>query len=1034
VVNSRDFSAVTAEWPKGALRQAIYHRRQQVIQIRRALLLFFLLPLSFSLNSALAVAQDGPEDESPELENAIVIEEVFVTGSLLPKGDFVSKAPVATISSTQFEMSNTTNVEALINSMPQVVGGADRSSTFGQGIATANLRGLGENRTLVLINSRRFVPTFPDGGTVDLNFIPVGLIDRVEVLTGGASAAYGSDALAGVINFILKEETDGWEINAGAEITERGDSEIYNFNITNGGTFADGKGKYLVHADLLDREPTMFTDRRLTSANLIDVPSSGGGLELGVANNRYPLTLNASGFNPAIGGDGFGGVFLFDNNGNANLASFSTGAAQAALGVSGGDSVTSLNGFSYLQLPQERKSFKGQLSYDFGSVEPYVDIYYSESEVPQVFNGAFMGYPNAFGYTTTVEDNPFWSDQAKASMSMISAIWDSFIPGRTNFVDSNQNGIAETLKIPFLYRTFVDMGPATNDRIFESLQVEFGLRGQLSQSWGYDVFVQIGEVESSIDQNPLLNPAKVQQALLVTADGQCTDPSDNCVPLNLWSDDIGQAAADFIRYPEGSGTSITRNKQNVFMGTISGNTAGMFSLPGDPGPIGVVLGFEYRKLEALIDTPRFIEQGLYEGGVSYYPYSLDESVDFKNIIAEAVVPLVSGKPGIDFLELELGLRSSEHSITGRDNTYKIAVSYYPTPDLQLRASFNKANRSPSIDELFKYSESLAFLNDPCTDPFLSDPSNTGPYSETPELAATCIATGVPEENLYNAQYKALTAPRDLGGNPNLSSEDASTYSIGFVFTPYALESLSVSFDYFRVEIEDYIELTPVTSNDLMFSCYDLSLGRGGPGSPACNAVRRDADGRINSLFTGYQNLGLHVVEGFDVNIEYGFEFLSGYLDINYFATKLLGRTIEDDTYGDVDFDCLGYFNGDCDNLIDYPVFDFKHRMTLGWSREDIDLQLVWRYTSALDDGNDEIEYFRETISAYSLFDLSGRYQLNDQLSLTFGVKNIFDKEPQAIGSNSWEWLREDIGTFSNTYTQYYDVFGRTMFLRLSAQF
>ena len=204
--------------------------------------------LCLAITSLLAVGsqafaqQDSAVAESPELNDSIVIEEVFVTGSLLPKGDFVSKAPVATISSTQFEMSNTTNVEALINSMPQVVGGADRSSTFGQGIATANLRGLGENRTLVLINSRRFVPTFPDGGTVDLNFIPVGLIDRVEVLTGGASAAYGSDALAGVINFILKEETDGWEINAGAEITERGDSEIYNFNITNGGTFAGGKG------------------------------------------------------------------------------------------------------------------------------------------------------------------------------------------------------------------------------------------------------------------------------------------------------------------------------------------------------------------------------------------------------------------------------------------------------------------------------------------------------------------------------------------------------------------------------------------------------------------------------------------------------------------------------------------------------------------------------------------------------------------------------------------------------------------------
>ena len=198
---------------------------------------FFSSALFFICSFAFA-----EESLSNSNENTPVIEEVLVTGSLLPKGDFVSKAPIATISSTQFEMSNSVNVESLINSMPQVVGGAGRSSTFGQGIATANLRGLGENRTLVLVNSRRFVPTFPDGGTVDLNFIPIGLIDRVEILTGGASAAYGSDAMAGVINFILKEETDGWEFNAGGEMTERGDAELFNFNATNGGTFASGKG------------------------------------------------------------------------------------------------------------------------------------------------------------------------------------------------------------------------------------------------------------------------------------------------------------------------------------------------------------------------------------------------------------------------------------------------------------------------------------------------------------------------------------------------------------------------------------------------------------------------------------------------------------------------------------------------------------------------------------------------------------------------------------------------------------------------
>lgn len=1047
MTNSQDSATVIAEWPKGALKPVIDHRGQQVIQIRHALLLFFLLTLSFSLNSARAIAQDDPGSEAPELDDSIVIEEVFVTGSLLPKGDFVSKAPIATISSTQFEMSNTTNVEALINSMPQVVGGADRSSTFGQGIATANLRGLGENRTLVLINSRRFVPTFPDGATVDLNFIPVGLIDRVEVLTGGASAAYGSDALAGVINFILKEETDGWEVNAGSEMTERGDSEIHNFNITNGGTFASGKGSYLLHLDVLDRKPTFFTDRDLTSASLIDLPGQDGSLSLTEAPNRYPVTKNAVAFSPFMGfGDGppgtSGGIILGDNSGGVSLNRFATGNADSAFAQALlNNPTTSLNAYSYLQLPQERTSLKARVSYDFGSVEPYADIYYSKSKVPQVFNGAFMGFPTSYGYTMSIENNPYLSQQAKRDLSQQYQVWSGFQPGLINYVDVNQNGIADSFRLPFLFRLFNDMGQWNNDRSFESLQLEFGIRGDLGESWAYDVFVQVGEVESVVDISPLLNPLRIQQALLLDERGNCSDPSNGCVPINIWSDDIGPEAADFIRYPEGAGKSVTTNKQNVFMATISGNTAGWFSLPGDPGPIGVVVGYEYREVDANINTPEFMEQGLFEGGgLAPVAYSLDEKVDFSNVIVEAVVPLISGKPGIDFLELELGLRSSEHSLTGRDNTYKMAIAYYPNEDLQIRGSYNRAIRSPAINELFQYNQTLGYIFDPCMDfgetKLAGDGSGIGAYrlEATPELAATCISTGVPEANLYGGTYYNGNPNRNLGGNPNLSPEDAKTYSLGVVWTPYSLDGLSVSLDYFKVKIDDYIELTPVSSGQLILSCYDESFGRGGAGSPACNSLTRDANGSLVEVFGGYQNLGLHEVDGIDLNVEYGFPLFSGYVDVNYFATKLLNRTIEDDIYGDVNFDCLGYFNGDCDNLIDYPVFDFKHRMTIGYSVGDIELQAVWKFVSALEDGNDDVEYFREKIDAYSLIDLSGRYTINENLSLTLGVKNVLDEQPQAIGSNSWEWLKEDIGVFSNTYTQYYDVFGRTMFLKLTGRF
>ena len=219
------------------------------------------------------------------------------------------------------------------------------------------------------------------------------------------------------------------------------------------------------------------------------------------------------------------------------------------------------------------------------------------------------------------------------------------------------------------------------------------------------------------------------------------------------------------------------------------------------------------QIKSDIDTPDFIEEGRYEGGgYMFPPFSMDAAVDVKNLIAEAAIPLIAGKPGVDFLELELGLRLSEHSITGTDNTSKIAFSYYPIPDLQLRGSLNKATRSPSINELFSYSEgTFYFLADPCTNGgYIQWGSDPLPQSQG--LVDTCVSTGMPEQNLYNPQYAVYEGPREIGGNPDLSPEDAKTFSVGLVFSPYFMDDdLSVSLDYFRVEIENYIERNPVTT-------------------------------------------------------------------------------------------------------------------------------------------------------------------------------------------------------------------------------
>ena len=213
----------------------------------------------------------------------------------------------------------------------------------------------------------------------------------------------------------------------------------------------------------------------------------------------------------------------------------------------------------------------------------------------------------------------------------------------------------------------------------------------------------------------------------------------------------------------------------------------------------------------------------------------------------------------------------------------------------------------------------------------------------------------------------------------------------------------------------------------MRACFGPNFGKGG----ACEGFVTNNQGNIKSIFLGFQNLGLHSVSGWDFNVEYGIDFLTGYLDINYFATKISERRIKDDTFGEVDLACSGTFNGDCDNLIDYPVFEFKHRMTAAWSKNNVDLQLVWKYNSSLKDGNEDRVFFREKLDSYSIVDLSGRYTFRDNWMFTAGVKNLADKKPQPIGSNSWEYSQTDIPSISNTYTQYYDVFGRTWFLKAS---
>ena len=1006
-----------------------------------------------------------------------VIESITVTGSLLPKGDFVSNAPITTLSAEMFEMSNATNVETLINSMPQVIGGTDRTSNFGFGFASAELRGLGSQRTLVLLNSRRFAPSVSDGGTVDLNFIPVGLIDRVEVLTGGASAAYGSDAMAGVINFILKDDIDGWEVNFGSEqTTEYSDARLSNFNITNGGTFAAGRGTYLLHFDVTDRDDVPYSDREISDTRLVDGISDTGSTSLRDMQMGDPgfwgLASSTSMLDPRLAFLGIpNGIATFTSEGNISPAS--------------NDAFVGQNANGYLQQGQQRQAFLANFDFEVSdSTTVYGDLTWSKSKVPGTFLPPPMNFPTR-DIPFTIDGNPFLTPAAQQTLSAslgtqfvpvpdstlaplraaaaqqspmlpmmifqqlgnydLSCITPASFPAILGFgvipqlrSDANGNCVADvgqagdiaTNSFGYMGRIMDELGPTSWTSEYEVLQLEIGIEGELLPNWGYDIYVQRGEVTGEMTVGPLISTAKMDQSLLVLPNGECApSPSadPNCVASNIYG--AGNLSSESVAYLSETGKLDVVNTQTVMFGSISGNTMDWFQMPFDAGPIGAAFGFEYLKNETDGFRDAILEPGAFDGWATVPGVTSAETIN-KSVFMELLVPLASGLTAIDFLELELGARFSDHSDTGAATSYKAAISYFPIADLQIRSSFNRAFRSPSMTELF-------VPNTQSSTPNIVDPCARYRFTNDAAINAIrdlCVQTGVPDATVGTF---GLGVPRvivDNGANPNLEEETAATVSMGLVWTPYDIEGLSFSIDHFNIEIENFISVDPLQTSpnsgaaDIISACYNPSESAS-KSAYACNQITRSESGQITRVFRGYDNAGTHTLRGWDVNLNYQTDFLDGLLDIGYVATKLTERTIDASQIGMDKKSCLGQFNDDCGLIT--PVPDYKHRLTFYWSRDWLSLQVVGNTISSLSDGDKETNYHTEFTEDYTTFDVTSTMDVKDNIRITAGLKNATDKQPPVIGSNN---LIPNQPVSVNTYPLLYDVFGRTLFIKLNMSF
>ena len=942
-------------------------------------------------DTSVPVANDG-------LEAQATIEEVFITGSLLPKGNFESNAPITTITSDQFEISNAINIEQLLNTMPQILTGADRTSTFGLGWATADLRGLGTNRTLTLMDGNRLVPTFADGGTVDLNLIPPGLVERVEILTGGASTTYGSDAMAGVINIITKENFVGFELTAaGEQTTEFDDAAIGNVAATFGFEFGDGRGHFMIHGDFTEREEVRYPDREFARFWNSDVYDESGK-PIG-----YEPWYNFGSVNTAIA-DPFVSWYGHFN---------ADGALQPWDPQTYGF-VTPTH-FD-LQVPQNRQILFSKAKWSADSFELFGQVHASRVDStrpmppPVIFNMFFM----------PIQGNPFLSPQDQMVIGTM--------PGPQYWgQDFDGDGIANIGPVG-IGRWFLDLGETKWQIENEMLQVNLGFSADLNASWGIEGRFSHGSVDYDAEIGPGVVVANLEQAIMVNpfdpTGSSCWDPSNGCVPYNLFG--FGRSSQEALDFISTDVYRKNRSELSVASLVLAGNTGDFFNMPGDVGAVGVALGIEYLERTSSYDTDERVANGevrLYSWGDNA---PLDEvTIDRTSVYFELLFPLLEGLPGISFMELELAGRFTEHSTIGNTSSYKAALSWYITDDLQLRASFNESMRAPSIEEMYgdfgEDSLSPQWDADPCSaDAILYNQIGYlggGWPVGTPE---ECMAQGVPESALYSEALNIRNNPPIpvyYGGSTELDAETAETFTIGFVWTPYAFEGFSASVDYFSIEVEDYIDRL---SGNPIYGCFGY-FGEESLSSAYCKGIERGADGVLTSINAGLQNLAVHKVEGVDISISHQMSLFGGMLDLNYVASYM-----EEKSYGVAGtsqyVDCVGKANVPIGGeACSRPVMKLKSRATAGWKKDWFSTQLTWRHLSEIEDGDDNTDYYREYIGNYDYFELSFSADIGDHVQVMVGAKNLFDKEPPQWGWNSWE---------ANTFPNVYDVFGRTVYARL----
>jgi len=948
-----------------------------------------------------ATAQDAEPEEARQ-------DTVTVTGSRIMNANLTSSSPIANVSSDDLTLSNTVNAEQFLNTLPQVIPGFDSTSNNpGIGEATVDLRGLGDSRTLVLVDGRRYVTSNQNPGAVDLNTIPAALVERVDILTGGASAIYGSDAMAGVVNFIMKDDFEGLEASAGYEASQDGDGAIYTGALTLGGNFDNDRGNAVISFEYTQREGILQGDRDASAVTLIDTGADGGLQETGSVN--IPSTfVNADvnyteilGIELPCDVEGTGEAEDEDDNPLGYCTASPYGFIFNPDGpgilpfINSGENTNRYNyaPSNYLQIPQERYSIYGNVSYDLtDSIEAYAQAVFVTSQTEQLLA------PTPVFTTLTINlDNPFLAGDTEALAALTE------ISNNQSNPDSDGNGVNDA--VVTAGRRFLETGGRLSDVRNDSFQVNSGLRGSFSETWDWDLFASFGQADTSVTQTGNISESAYVEAV--------RDGTANIFDENGLSDEVIDAISV-------TGIITGQTEQFILSGTASGDLGGLVS-PLAETPIAVAIGTEYR------------EESLTTGGAGLGPDvrgfnqapDISGRFDVTEVFAEINAPLIESAPLVEELTFTGAYRLSDYSTegVGEVSSYAAGLSWVPIDGLRFRGQYQRAVRAPNIGELYSpLVNGFPNIADPCSggenggfDELTADEQAAAVlYCESNPIAAANLPSGATGSDLQvNSQIEGL-----FGGNPELGEETADTFTLGLIWEPVFVDNLTITADWFDIQIEDVA--TNVPSQTIFDLCYLNGI------SEFCELIVRDANGTVDTFTSNPRNAAELSTSGVDVTIDYKYDSESfGTFGVYSLITWTDERTLIP-LDGEDPIEYVGYYGA----TVGEPTPEWSFNTRFDWSLGDYGARLRWSRISEVKDDlfvdGGTPDLFIEGVDAYDQFDLTLFWDMTENINLTFGVENLLDEDFVIIGDDSAEQ--------SNTYPATYDTLGRTFFGRLTATF